>query len=279
MAWLTGMWEVTPAFPFLNLDPIAHLVGWSNEAPVIVDGQKVTALIDSGGQISSASYEFCEQIALKVYPLDWLLELEGTRGSAIPYLGYVEANLQIPGIRGYNKDILLLVIPITAYSVKVLVMVGYKIIDRVMGVIMKGELGGQLWPVNRPTLVWLCLGHSSWPTKAQGDGGAERGDNSSVAPAPTAPKEFYLDIQGHICTTQRVNTSPYLGPQIFITRQTFEGTVCEAMFWLSQHKAPNCPPPLYWLPYMGSYTQVPPRCQFKEAGCPPFSNPCQGGSW
>ena len=41
----TGPRETTPIIPFLNPDPIAHLVG-SNEAPVIVDGQKVTALID-----------------------------------------------------------------------------------------------------------------------------------------------------------------------------------------------------------------------------------------
>ena len=48
--------------------------------------------------------------------------------------------LQISGIRVYNKDILLLVIPTMTYSKKVLVMVGSKIIDRAMGMIMKGEL-------------------------------------------------------------------------------------------------------------------------------------------
>ena len=54
------------------------------------------------------SSRFCEQMNLKVHSLDRLLELEGTGGSAIPYLGYVEVNLQIQGIQGYNKDILLL---------------------------------------------------------------------------------------------------------------------------------------------------------------------------
>ena len=34
--------------PFLNPDPIAHLVGHSNEAPVIMDGQRATALINMG---------------------------------------------------------------------------------------------------------------------------------------------------------------------------------------------------------------------------------------
>ena len=53
---------------------------------------------------------------------------------------YVEVNLQMPGIKGYNGDVLLLVIPTMTYSEKVLVMVRSKIIDRAMGMIMKGEL-------------------------------------------------------------------------------------------------------------------------------------------
>ena len=102
-------------------------------------------------------------------PLGKLLELEGTAGSAIPYLGYVEVNIQIPGIKNYNKDVLLLVIPTTTYSEKVPVMAGSKIIDRAMGVITKGELikVTMTW---RQASFWGCLD----------------------------------DVQGHVCTTQRV---------------------------------------------------------------------------
>ena len=75
-----------------------------------------------------------------VHPLDRLLELEGTRGSAIPYVGYVEVNIQIPGIRGYNEDVLLLVILTITYCEKVPVMVRSKFNDRAMGMIMKGEI-------------------------------------------------------------------------------------------------------------------------------------------
>ena len=73
-----GKWEVTPAIPFLNLDPITCLVGWSNQAPIIIDGQKVIMLIDLRAQVSSVSSGFCEQMALKVHPLDRQLKLEGT---------------------------------------------------------------------------------------------------------------------------------------------------------------------------------------------------------
>ena len=39
-----GQQKAAPV-PFLNSDPITHLVGHSNEAPVIMDRQKVTMLI------------------------------------------------------------------------------------------------------------------------------------------------------------------------------------------------------------------------------------------
>ena len=82
-----------PIIPFLNPDPIVHLIGQSNNAPIIKDGQRVTALIDWGAQVSSISCGFCEHLALEVHPLGRLLELEGTGGSAIPNLGYIEVNL------------------------------------------------------------------------------------------------------------------------------------------------------------------------------------------
>ena len=37
------------AIPFLNPDPVAHLIGQTNEAPLIIDRQEGTALIDWGG--------------------------------------------------------------------------------------------------------------------------------------------------------------------------------------------------------------------------------------
>ena len=41
-------WQEVTTVPFLNPDPIAHLVGCSNKAPVVVDGKEITALIDLG---------------------------------------------------------------------------------------------------------------------------------------------------------------------------------------------------------------------------------------
>ena len=82
---------------------------------VVIDGHEVAALIDLGAQVSNISMQLCEDLDLEIQPLGQLLELEGTRGAAIPYLGFVEVNLQIPRIRSY-EDVLLLAIPATAYA-------------------------------------------------------------------------------------------------------------------------------------------------------------------
>ena len=48
-------------------------------------------------------------------------------------------HLQISGIRGYNKDIMLLVIQTMTYAEKVPVMVGSKSIHWAMGIIIRGN--------------------------------------------------------------------------------------------------------------------------------------------
>ena len=131
---------VVTSFPFLNPDLVAHLMGCFNEAPVIVDRQEMTTLIYLGAQDSSISSQFCGDLALQIQPLGQILELEGTGASAIPYLRFVEVNLQISGIQNYNEDVLLLVIPTTTYSEMVLVVVRSKIIDMVMSMMTNGSL-------------------------------------------------------------------------------------------------------------------------------------------
>ena len=127
-------------FLFLNPDPVAQLVGCANKAPVVMDGCEVASLVDFGAQVSNISAQLCKELGLEIQTLGRLLELEGTGGAAIPYLRFVEVNLQILGIRGYNEDVLLLAIPTMAYTEKVLVMVGSKIINRALSCMTAGEL-------------------------------------------------------------------------------------------------------------------------------------------
>ena len=68
-------------------------------------------------------------------------------GAAIPYLRFVEVNLQIPGIRNYNEDVLALVIPTMTYSKTVLVVVGTNIIDKALSLMT-------VWELAKATMTW-----------------------------------------------------------------------------------------------------------------------------
>ena len=63
------------------------------------------------------------------------------------YLGFVEVNLQILGIKRYNEDVLLLAIPTMTYSERVPVMVGSKIVNKALSCMTVGELA-------KATVTW-----------------------------------------------------------------------------------------------------------------------------
>ena len=104
VAQRTGQLETSPVH-FLNPDPIACLVGHSNEAQVIMDRQRMITLIYSGAQVSSISSQFCKELTLWIQSLGRLLDLEGTGDSTIPHIAFVQINLQILGIKNYNADV------------------------------------------------------------------------------------------------------------------------------------------------------------------------------
>ena len=195
----------------MNPDPIAQLVGCSNEVPAVIDGQEVTALIDLGAQVSSISTQFCEDLALPIEPLGQLLELEGTGGAAIPYLGFVEVNLQIPGIRNYSEDVLLLVITTTTYSKMVLVVVGSKIIDKALSLMTVGELAVA-------TTTWRqdhfgAVMSASLQLSYSGSGKSEMREGANYSPRKSDSVEvqkFRLDgVKGLVHTTQKFTIPPF----------------------------------------------------------------------
>ena len=204
-------WQHFSPIPFLNPDPIACLIGCSNEAPVIIDGQEVTALIDLGAQVSSISAQFCKELTLQIQPLGQLWELEGMGGAAIPYLRFVEVNLQIPGIKSYNKDVLLLVIPTMTYSKTVPVMVGTKIINKALSLITMGEL-------TKATMMWRQVHFGAVMSESlqlscssSGKSKVTTGAASSIQQGGTVEvQKFQLnDIKGSVCTTQKVTIPPF----------------------------------------------------------------------
>ena len=192
-----------------------------------MDGQKVTALIDWGAQVTSISSGFCKLLTLEVHPLGQLLELEGARGSAILYLGYIEVNLQIPGIKGYNEDVLLPVIQTTTYSEEVLVMVSSKIIDWVMGMKTKGELAGATVTWEQAHFGAVLSGLLQLPhTDSKEDRGVGKEGTPSPSSDATVSRGFCWDeVQGPSIPLRRL-LFPCLGLLISMAIQVSRETAC-----------------------------------------------------
>ena len=70
----------------------------ANETEIEIDGIISKALIDSGAMISMMSKGYYEEHGYEIHPLDHLVPIKGSRGADVPYLGYVEVRMCIPGI-------------------------------------------------------------------------------------------------------------------------------------------------------------------------------------
>ena len=107
-----------------NLDPLLRLIGLANEATVIVEGQRFLALIDSGAQLSMMLESLVQALKFTVHKLNTLIEAEASGRGIIPYVGYVEAKLAIPGIKGMVKYSLFMVSNNSPYTNRVPIQIG-----------------------------------------------------------------------------------------------------------------------------------------------------------
>ena len=132
-----------------NPDPLCRLIGPKNEVEVIVNNEQVTALVDSGAQISAVSMAFAKCHNLPIGQLQWLLDFEGFWGIDIPYIGYTQIQLQILGVKDYDKDILVFIQKESRYLEQVPVILGTLHIKGVIQSATQEELVklGEPWEV------------------------------------------------------------------------------------------------------------------------------------
>ena len=96
-------------------------------------------LIDSGAQCSSITRGMVEKLGLELKGLETLC-LRGWGRVKVGYLGYTKFTLEIPEVKGFKEDVLLLVVNDTEYGDKVPVLLGTLHIDMVLEKVMLEEL-------------------------------------------------------------------------------------------------------------------------------------------
>ena len=65
-----------------SIDPWTRLIARANEEQIVINGHPVTALLDTGSQVTHVSEAFCQAKGLQVNPLNQLVEIEGIGGTA-----------------------------------------------------------------------------------------------------------------------------------------------------------------------------------------------------
>ena len=136
---------------YYNPDPLVRLIGDANESTLHVNNYEVTALVDSGAQISTITEGFVKMLKLKPRSLKRLLKIEGTGGGQVPYKGYVEVKLRVPEVEDFYEDVLFLVIPNSDYGERVPVQLGTLHIDMLLDMATPEELAklGKTWERGR----------------------------------------------------------------------------------------------------------------------------------
>ena len=123
-----------------NPDPLVRLIGKTNEASAVVDGVPITCLVDSGSCMSAMVKSFAKALGLEIKPLNTILDIEVTGGGTCPYYGYVECRLQLPQIKKFDVDVLMLIIDDSEYGMRVPVQIGTLHIDMALDLATETEM-------------------------------------------------------------------------------------------------------------------------------------------
>ena len=77
---------------------------------------------------------------MKSQQLQSILQIEGSGGLDVPYLGYVETCLRIPKIKAFDNNVLLLIVPDSAHTHHTPITLGTLHIDMAIKLATKKEL-------------------------------------------------------------------------------------------------------------------------------------------
>ena len=69
-----------PQRNILNPNPWARLIGRANEEQILLNGKSVTALLDTGSQVTHISQDCCQAMGIPIHPITQLVHIEGMGG-------------------------------------------------------------------------------------------------------------------------------------------------------------------------------------------------------
>ena len=117
-------------------DPNITLVGDINEVGIYLEDKPANALLDTGSYVRFVSESFHREYLgnIEIKPVGNILNIECADGKNLPYIGYIETEINIDnGLPGAKPlPCLLLVTPDTLSSAKTQVILGTNILNKLM---------------------------------------------------------------------------------------------------------------------------------------------------
>ena len=89
--------------------------------------------------MSTITISQARKMGLKINSLDHFIDIEGSGGISVPYIGYVEVHFKIPEIKAYEEDVLMMVMNDSRYRDQVPFAIGTKHAHVALEVITKKE--------------------------------------------------------------------------------------------------------------------------------------------
>ena len=232
--------SIVPGPQYHNPDPLVRLIGTPNESQVEVEGVPITALIDSGANLSAITKSFAAELQLEVKGLQTILDIEPTGGGRVPYHGYVECKLRIPQIKKFDLDVLMLVIDDSPYAMRVPIQIGTLHIDMAPDLVTEEERGK--------------LNHQ-WKRAELASSLSMKSANANVEDSAESKNVFDLDnVSGSVCVTKDLALQPFESVTISgllkgpVKRSAYFKRVNVALEPMEQHKegeGPYCAVPSY----------------------------------
>ena len=129
----------------LNANPLAQIIGTETVADIIIDDTEACALLDSGATTDLMTLAYAKARNFDIRPMTelshHLMNLRLAAGFKTTLSGYIEYNLQIPGISSYNSNQVALVDEDnTPFSKEVSLTIGTKTEDMILEALKEGEI-------------------------------------------------------------------------------------------------------------------------------------------
>ena len=146
-------------------------------ADLTIEGRNVNALVDSGSQVNTITPTFMQQYGFPVLPLEDLvdhpLNLIGLGRKHTSLLSFIILHMQVWEIKGYDEDIVFLVVPDESeFSHRVPLVIGTCMIGWIINTIWESEIDclSTPWATVRMAQLLSCQKSTAVLTPGSGGG-------------------------------------------------------------------------------------------------------------